>query len=52
MLKALSAVWPSASVARIVKLYVVSEVAPLSVPDITPVLEFKDTPPGKVPDVF
>jgi len=35
-----------------VKLYVVSEVAPLSVPDITPVLEFKDTPPGKVPDVF
>ena len=52
ILKALSAVWPSASVARIVKLYVVSEVAPLSVPDITPVLEFKDTPPGKVPDVF
>ena len=52
ILKALSAVWPSASVARIVKLYVVSVVAPLSVPDITPVPEFKETPPGKVPDVF
>ena len=50
MLKALSAVCPSASVARIVKLYVVSEVAPLSVPDITPDEVFKDVPPGNVPD--
>jgi hypothetical protein len=50
--KALSAVCPSASVAVIVKLYVVSEVAPLSVPDITPEPELIDTPPGKVPDVF
>ena len=32
------------------KLYVVSEVAPLSVPDITPVEVFKDVPPGNDPD--
>ena len=50
ILKALSAVWPSASVARIVKLYVVSAVAPLSVPDITPDEVFKDVPPGSDPD--
>jgi hypothetical protein len=50
--KALSAVCPSASVALIVKLYVVSAVAPDSVPVIAPVLVFKVTPPGKVPDVF
>ena len=48
--KALSAVCPSASVALIVKLYVVSDVAPDSVPVIAPVLEFKDTPPGNDPD--
>mgnify|MGYP003314842909 CR=1 FL=1 len=40
--KALSAVCPSASVALIVKLYVVSDVAPDSVPDITPEPELID----------
>ena len=48
----LSAVWPSASVARIVNVYVVVAVDPDSVPDITPVLELILTPPGKVPDVL
>jgi hypothetical protein len=33
-----------------VKLYVVSAVAPLSVPDITPDEVFKDVPPGSDPD--
>ena len=50
--KALSAVCPSASVALMVKLYVVSEVAPDSVPVIVeePLPEFKLNPPGKEPD--
>jgi hypothetical protein len=39
-------------VALKVKLNVVSDVEPLSVPLITPVDVFKDKPPGKVPEVL
>jgi hypothetical protein len=35
-----------------VKEYVVSLVAPLSVPVIAPVEVFKETPPGNAPDVI
>ena len=52
IVKALSAVWPSASVARIVKLYVVSCVLPVSVPVNVevPAALFNVIPPGKEPD--
>ena len=51
--KALSAVWPCASVAVTVKLYVVSCVAPDSVPVIVALVAalFNVRPPGKEPDV-
>jgi hypothetical protein len=40
-----------ASVARTVKVYSVSLATPETVPDITPVFEFKDNPGGNDPDV-
>ena len=52
IVNALSAVWPWASVALKVKLNVVSDVEPLSVPLITPVDVLRDKPPGKVPEVL
>ena len=50
--KLLSAVCPCASVALIVKVYVVVCVAAFSVPVIAPVDVFKLPPPGRAPDVI